>query len=131
MDHREAVEKDLLLMTGHSLDDIGRTLSWSALGAFLHKIDISSETARELDPELAAWSNTTKTNALLADIYDMLAMINANICAMGSGKRAKKPESYPRPGDKKRQHIGKNALPAAELDKWFQKKREARNKQGR
>ena len=118
------MEKDLLIMTGHSLEDIGRTLSWSALGAFLHKLDIGSETARELDPDLAAWGGLPKTNAILADIYDMLAMINANLCAMGSGKRATRPKGYQRPGDKQKQSLGKNALPPAELRAWFDKKRE-------
>ena len=115
-------------MTGYTVDDIGRTLSWSALGAFLHKLDITSETARELDPELANWSSPVRTNAILADIYDLLAMINANLCALGSNRRAKKPEPYPRPGDKKKQQIGKNALPPDQLRAWFDKKREGHKK---
>lgn len=114
--------------TGHNLEDIGSTLSWGALGAFLHKLDIDSETAKELDPDLSAWAGTIKTNAILADIYDMLAMINANLCALGSGKRAKKPESYKRPGDERKQRIGKNALPPDELREWFKRKRQDRNK---
>ena len=77
----------------------------------------------ELDPDLARWCGQAKTNAILADIYDMLAMINANLCAMNSGKRAKKPKAYKRPGDKGEQRIGKNALPPDELRKWFEKKR--------
>ena len=110
------------MMTGHSLDDIGRTLSWSALGAFLRHPEIDGEIAKELDPDLASWGNTLKTNAILADIYDMLAMINANICAMGSGKRAKKPKGYKRPGSKDSQRIGKNGLPPEELRAWFKRK---------
>ena len=90
----------------------------------MHKLDIGSETARELDPELAAWGGTPKTNAILADIYDMLAMINANLCAMGSGKRATRPKNYQRPGDKQKKTLGKNALPPEELKAWFNKKRE-------
>jgi len=89
----------------------------------LHKIDINSEIARELDPDLASWSGTVKTNAILADIYDMLAMINANICAMGSGTRAKKPKQYTRPGDNKKRHIGNNAMPPDQLREWFAQKR--------
>ena len=114
-------------MTGHCLDDIGRSLSWGALGSFLNKLDVSSETARELDPDLASWAGTVKTNAILADIYDMLAMINANLCAIGSGKRAKKPKSYQRPGDKRKERIGgKNALPPDELRKWFEARRKSK-----
>lgn len=114
-------------MTGHSLDDIGRSLSWGALGSFLRKVDINSETAKELDPDLALWAGTVKTNAILADIYDVLAMINTNLCAIGTGKRAKKPEKYPRPGDKDKKQIGKDALPLDELRAWFDRKRKERN----
>lgn len=85
--------------------------------------DLSSETGRELEPEWAQWAGTMKTNAILADIFDLLAMINANICAMGSGKKAKKPKAYKRPGDKDKQKIGKNALPADQLMEWFDNKR--------
>lgn len=69
-----------------------------------------------------------KTNALLADIYDMLAMINANICAMGSGTKAKKPKAYPRPNDSEKKSIGKKGLPPEELRAWFDKKRKERQK---
>lgn len=120
------MQKDLLIKTGHDLDDIGRTLSWGALGAFLNKLDADSELARELEPEIANWAGTVKTNAILADIYDVLTMINANICALGTGKRASKPKSYPRPGDNKKQHIGKNALPPDQLRSWFARRRKQR-----
>ena len=116
------------MMTGHSLDDLGRTLSWGALRSFLNHIEITGELARELDPDLSKWSGTLKTNALLADIYDLLAMINANICALGSGKRAKQPKAYPRPNDNKRQKIGKSALPPDQLRAWFENKRKSREK---
>lgn len=72
---------------------------------------------------MTAWAGTIKTNAILADIYDMLAMINSNLCALGSGKQAKKPPAYKRPGDKNEKHIGKNALPPDELRKFFDRKR--------
>ncbi|MBP5411358.1 MAG: hypothetical protein J6Y26_05585, partial [Lachnospiraceae bacterium] len=127
-EHREAVEKDLLIKTGHSLDDIGRSLSWGALGAFLRHLDPDSETALELEPDLVKWAGRMKTNALLADIYDMLAMINANICAMGTGKKATKPKKYPRPNDSEKKTIGKKGLPPEELRAWFDKKRKERQK---
>jgi len=113
----------LLVKTGHDLEDIGRTLSWSALGAFLRRPDVTSETCKDIEPEYASWAGTLKTNAILADIFDLLAMINANLCAMGSGKKAKKPKAYKRPGDNDKKKIGKNALPAAELREWFENKR--------
>lgn len=89
----------------------------------MHKPDIDGEIAKELAPDIAPWAGTIKTNAILADIFDMLAMINANICALGTGKHASKPKPYERPGDNKKQHIGKNALPQNELRAFFDKKR--------
>ena len=86
--------------------------------------------ARELDPDLSAWGSTIKTNAILADIYDVLALINANMVAMGSGKRAKKPKPYKRPGDNDSKKIGKNALPPDQLKEWFDKKRKAHKGSG-
>lgn len=112
--------------TGHSLEDIGSTLTWGALRSFLNRPDVNSELAKDLEPEYAAWAEPIKTNAILADIYDILAMINANLCAMGSGKRATKPKEYSRPGDKKKQHIGKNALPPDKLRAFFERKRQER-----
>lgn len=72
---------------------------------------------RELRPDISIWGTTAKTNALLADIFDMLAAINANLCAKGSGKRAKRPKPYPRPGENKTERkIGK-PMPIDELHK--------------
>ena len=56
----------------------------------------------------------------------MLAIINANLVAMGSRKRAKRPEPYKRPGDKEAQNIkkyGKGALTVPELEAFFEQKR--------
>jgi hypothetical protein len=72
---------------------------------------------RELRPDLSQWSTTAKTNAILADIYDMLAAINANLCAKGSGKKAKRPKPYPRPGKHNTARRVGTALPVAELHK--------------
>lgn len=83
----------------------------------------------ELNPEMYAWCSSAKTNAILADIYDRLADLNANLIALGSGKKAKRPKYYPRPGDKKKEekHIGSGALPLAEMDKWLEERRRERN----
>ena len=114
---------------GKSLEDIGRSLSWRALGAFLNKPDIDGEIAKELAPDIAPWAGTIKTNAILADIFDMLAMINANICAMGTGKHATRPKPYERPGDESKKRIGKNALPPDQLRAFFERKRKEHERQ--
>lgn len=79
-------------------------------------------------PEYAPWAGTAKTNAILADIFDVLAMINANLCALGSGRRATKPKPYERPGDNRKQHIGKDALPPNQLREFFERKRREHEK---
>lgn len=125
-EHREAIEHDLLIETGHELRDVGSTLSWDALRSFLLNINPESALAREINPDSYIWSSRAKTNALLADIFDLLNIINANLCAKGTHRRPKKPKLYPRPGQKDKEtettHIGKGALPPDKLREWFKQK---------
>lgn len=117
----------MLTQTGHEVNDIGRTLSWDALDSFLSNLSADSALARETDPEISIWATTFKTNAILADIWNELAMINANLVAVGSKKKAKTPKMYPRPWSKdpeNTQKIGSDGLPPDELRKWFENKRE-------
>lgn len=130
LEHREAIQYDLLKETGHEFNDIGRALSWDALDSFLRNVGLDSALARELKPEMAAWATPLKTNTILADIADELAQINANLVAIGAGRPAKKPRPYPRPWrdqNTDEQHFGKGALPPDELRKWFERKRAENN----
>lgn len=126
-EHRGAIEYDLLTKTGHSIDDIGRSLSWDALDSFLSNIGLDSALGRELHPEEAEWCTTTKANKMLAEVIDLLAQINANLVAIGDKKPAKKPKPYPRPWKKgpsaEEKHIGSGALPPDKLRQWFEGKR--------
>lgn len=83
---------------------------------------------KEIDEENYQWGSIAQTNFLLADIYDMLALINQNTIANGSGKRAKMPKPHPRPHDKekKTKRIG-TAVPISDLDAWLDKKRGEHN----
>ena len=126
-EHRKAIERDFFVETGHELREVGHTLSWSTLDAFLRNINPESALARELDPKMSNWVSRAKTNAILASIYDMLAVINSNLCAKGTGKRPKKPKPYPRPWDQEDKkpdvtHFGRGALPPDELRAWFKAK---------
>ena len=80
-----------------------------------------------MEPKISIWGTQAKTNAILADIFDMLAMINANIVAVGSGKRAKKPKRYERPveSNNTKKLGGKGALPHDELVEWIEQRRRA------
>ena len=130
-EHAGAIEYDLLTKTGHELRDVGSTLSWDALASLIFHSGEESALARELDEEYSLWTTRMKTNGILADIYDMLAQINANLVAIGSRTKAKPVKPYPRPGmEEKRgdtQRIGKGALPKGEFRKWLEQKRMERN----
>ena len=86
-------------------------------------MDPDSAIAHELEPQLADFSSQFKTNVILADIYDVLAQINANIVAGFSRKRTSKPKRYPRPGDDDKRRIGKGGVTVNELDSWFAEKK--------
>ncbi len=111
------------------MDDIGRSLPWRALGSFIQNITPDSALAFELDPKMSSWATARQTNIILADIFDMLAIINVNLMAF-RGKKPKKPAQYPRPWredqNKETRHFGKDPLPIAELDKWLERKRNER-----
>lgn len=76
------------------------------------------------------WETTTKTNAILADIYDLLQVINRNVIAAHSRKKQnERIKPYPRPGkDNDERKIGKGALPVAELHAWIENKRKQKRK---
>ena len=125
-EHRGAVEHDLLTETGFQLSDVGRALGWGALSSFLMNQGEGSALMRELHPKESEWATRTKTNAILADIYDILSLINANIVAGFSHRQVKQPKPYPRPVKKKTEnerHFGRGALPPDKLRKWFEEKR--------
>lgn len=130
--HSEAVNYDLLTLTGHELKDVGASLSWEALAAFLHNEATGSALIREVDPEYHLWSTSLKTNGILADIYDKLAQIESILVAIGTGQKSKPIKPYPRPGMEEEKgstrRIGRGAMPAAKLEEWFRKKREERKK---
>ena len=79
--------------------------------------------AHELEPDIAAFSSRYRTNSILADIFDILSQINANLVAGFSHKGATKPKKYPRPGDGEKRRIGKGSMTVSELAGWFAEKR--------
>lgn len=116
-DHGGAVNYDLMTRTVYTVDDVGGALSWGALHSFLKYIGSDSATAHDLG-KATGWENTIKTNAILADIYDLLQVINLNIVAMASGgKHKKKFKPYPRPGgsENKDRKLGRDAIPVEQL----------------
>lgn len=110
--------------TVYTIDDIGGALSWSSLAAFIKFLGTDSALAKDLGKS-TGWEEPIKTNMILADLYDLLQILNSNVCRLGRGKTNRKPKPYPRPGraeDKKRK-IGKGAMPLDELRRWMEDKR--------
>lgn len=126
-EYREAVERDLLTETGHELNDVGRSLSWGALKSFLSTAKPGSALSNKLNPDMTEWSTTLKTNALLADIFDQLSLVNSNLRFLISHKRGKRPEPYKRPWlkDVNRQHIGNGALSVTDMREWIKRRQKA------
>lgn len=125
-EHREALEYDLLTKTHYTIDDVGSSLKWGSLQSFIMNLDTNSALMRSMSPEVTEWDTRLKTNAILADIFDLLSAINTNLIAIGSGKRQKQPKPYPRPFNKQPDNvrkIGKEAVTHDELVAFFEKKR--------
>ena len=103
---------------------MGGALTWGSLRAFIANLGTDSALARSMEKS-TGWETTLKTNAILADIFDMLQQINNNLVALGSkGKQHPKAKPYPRPGkdkDKKRK-LGSGPMPVAQLREWIKGK---------
>lgn len=92
----------MLTQTGYTLEDVGRGLSWDALGSFLHTAKPDSAIVAETNPDIAEWSTIFKTNVILADIYDLLAWFQATMMVKGTKKHPQKPQEYTRSWRKKK-----------------------------
>lgn len=103
------------------MNDVGGTLSWSALDSFIRNLDTDSALARDLGKS-TGWENTIQTNAILADLYDLMQVINANLVALGGKKAKTKPYPRPNKGDDTKKRIGKGALPLDELKQWIKER---------
>lgn len=121
-EHSQALSYDLLTRTHYQLDDIGGSLSWASLYAFIKNLESDSALAKDLG-KTTGWETTLKTNAILADIFDMLQVIHADLVAWASnGKKKANNKPYPRPGkgeDKNTRKLGSGAMPLDQLREWF------------
>lgn len=93
----------------------------------MSQLPSDSALARELNPKFSIWATRMKTNAILADLYDVLAVINANLVAGMSKKKPKTPKRYSRPFDQgETRTLGtKDAMPRDDMHAWIEEKRAA------
>lgn len=123
-EHAQALNYDLLTRTNYQIEDIGGALSWGALYAFIKHLGGDSALARDLG-KATGWETTLKTNEILADIFDMLQVIHADIVSWASnGKKKAHNKPYPRPGAgvENKRKIGKGALPLLEFREWINRR---------
>lgn len=122
-EHVEAVNYDLLTRTTYQADDVGGALTWGAFYAFVKNLGSDSALARDLGKS-TGWETTLQTNTMLADIFDLLQVIHADLVFwMSKGKKKAKTKPYPRPGrdeDKKRR-LGSGAMPFDQLREWLRR----------
>ena len=109
------MEFDLMTRTGRTLDEFMcmGAAGVAALIAFIENLPIDSALFKSMNPKdgFALWTETLKTNMILADIYDAYTKAHT--------KKGHKHVPYPRP--KKKKAIGKGAIPVSEFWDWWNK----------
>lgn len=123
-EHDEALDYDLMTRTNYQLNDLGGVLSWGALRGFIKNLGGESALARDIG-KATGWETTAKTNTILADIFDLLQVINANVVALATnGKKKMKIKPYPRPGqgNKNERKIGRGAIPVTDLREFIKRR---------
>lgn len=125
-EHGPALDYDLITRTRYQLRDIGGALSWGALRHFVQFLPRSSALHQDIQPYTDAerWTRGDATASLLADIYDLLAMMRAEAAVKGTEHKPRRPKPHPRPGMKPMgtTHIGKDPIPISEFEDWWDSK---------
>ena len=96
-----ALNYDLMTKTAHVLADVGRSLSWGDLSDFVANLPPDSALIRAMNPQASAWASGAACASLLADVYDAIIGISAELCAMCGVTAQHKPPG--RPGDAERE----------------------------
>ena len=114
--HDRALEYDLMTRTGRTINEYLRlgAAGKVALISFIRYLPPDSALYQDMNPkdEFGAWYSTMKTNAILADIYDVFVAANT--------RKGKQVKTYPRPVEKR--GLGKDAIPISEFWDWWNKK---------
>lgn len=128
-DYKREFDYDLMSITGRTLHEYMQmggegviALSHFAACLPLDSATICAESGHDMQAE---WSNRMKTNAILADLYDLLGAFVHIYKQSKSRKRGgggKKPERYPRPWLRsKTKKFGKDPIPVRRFWNWWNK----------
>lgn len=124
-EHGGAIEYDLMVRAGMTLDDVPARLSWRALGAFVRHLDATSAYVREVEPEVAPWLGTERVQSMLADLIDMVAVLDWHLVSANTPRgrpRPRKPKPYPRPwkAEEGGLKVGRDPIPVGEFRDWWE-----------
>lgn len=86
-----------------------------ALLSFIKFLPPDSALHQDMNPddEIGPWFSTVKTNAILADLFDLYVTAHT--------KKGAQVKPYPRP--KQKQKIGKDSIPVKDFWDWWNKER--------
>ena len=118
---QDAFEFDVLRLTGRTLGeffDMGAG-GVVALAHILKFLDIDSKTMQRRGMDLENWGTPLHTEAMLADLFDAVSILNRNLVAAHSKHRPKNPKPYPRPWAKGHT-IGKDPIPVKDFWSWWE-----------
>ena len=135
-EHGGALEYDLMCKAHMTLDDLGGALSLRALRSFVSYLGPGSmlwrETHEDAD-EWVPWLDGTMVAPMLVSLLDSLNASRweyALSCTAKGHPKPKRPKMTPVPwrgGTSDERHIGKDPIPIANFDDWwnsFDEKRE-------
>lgn len=104
------------------LSDIPRKYGWDGLLIVITQAPETSALNRAVNPELYTFSSPLKQSAMMADLFNAIAMFRYEFAAANSGKhRPHKPQMYPTPfsSNENENKVGKGAIPISKFDEWY------------
>lgn len=109
---------------GHTLADVGRTLSWGALSHFCRYLPPTSQLGKELDgksAEMAAWLDGSLVAPLMAALIDSENFGRWEYAASVSRRKPKKPKQIKTPWSTKdeEQKLGSDPIPVGDFEDWW------------
>lgn len=118
--HGEAIDHDLWTHTGHRLHELGDALDWASLYLFIQGLGVDSALYRAENPDRYAWDSGIALTWMVADLIDCVNAFRYEYACSVSKNKPRKPEPYPRPGDKKQNIIGRDPIPISQFDEWWE-----------
>lgn len=82
--------------TRHSLFDLGKTLRWSSLAAFVSHLGHGSALYAETQGDAALWHRPEAVPYIMADLIDELRALAAGLAGQEQYARYKRPSERPR-----------------------------------